>query len=94
MILKCLKQAKFKQYLGHFDILPSKTEGTQKVLIQLAFDFASDKRTIHEEIYIFDEIGLPSSIGGSLGLFIGFSFFSYISEIMDLVVKQILKSSF
>jgi len=30
---------------------------------------------IYEEILVVDEIGLLGSIGGSLGLFIGFSFF-------------------
>ena len=39
---------------------------------------------------ILDDIGLLGSLGGSLGLFIGFSFFGYLSKIIDGFANKIL----
>ena len=41
-----------------------------------------------EEVLIFDNVGLISSLGGALGLFVGFSFFGYIGSIIDKVVDK------
>ena len=52
-------------------------------LLDISMEFSSNIRTVHDEVYILDGIGLLGSLGGSLGLFIGFSFFGYIANIID-----------
>ena len=44
--------------------------------------------TILEEVYIMTEIDFIGSVGGSLGLFLGFSFFSYASFVLDQVFNR------
>ena len=49
--------------------------------------------TVHQEYYIFDEIGMISSVGGTLGMFIGVSFNNVISAILDAVKTLFLQHS-
>ena len=56
---------------------------TNTSLLDITMEFSSNIRTVHDEVYILDGIGLLGSLGGSLGLFIGFSFFGYIANIID-----------
>ena len=81
-VLKCLEQARAKQYKKRVEHIQFDYLG--QTSIQLVFNFSSNTRWVHEEYYLFDEIGLLGSIGGSLGLFIGFSFFDYLSKILDV----------
>ena len=52
------------------------------------FSFASKSINVHEEVLIFDETGLVGSIGGSLGLFIGFSFFGSIVTFLNVILDK------
>ena len=58
-------------------------------LLDMNMEFSSNIRTVHEEVYNFDGIGFLGSVGGSFGLFIGFSFFGYIANIIDTFAKII-----
>ena len=49
---------------------------------------ASKTRNVHEEILIFDEIGLVGTLGGSLGLFVGFSFLGAISPCVETLIDK------
>ena len=51
--------------------------------LQMVFVAASKKRNVFEETLIFDTIGLIGSLGGSLGLFVGFSFFGYMTPVLE-----------
>ena len=55
--------------------------------------YTSKDADIFEEILIVDEISLIGSLGGSLGLFIGFSFFGYITTLLDVIVDKIFYMS-
>ena len=56
--------------------------GTHQVY--LGYNFAPPRTiTIHEEYLIYDTIGLIGSIGGTLGMFIGFSFSSTLGALMQ-----------
>ena len=92
----CLSQSQFYQYSAlSNDLIPlAPIEGnfveaetlkifTNASLIDISMEFSSNIRTVHDEVYILDGIGLLGSLGGSLGLFIGFSFFGYIANIID-----------
>ena len=51
--------------------------------VYFAYNFAPPKTVVvHEEYLIYDTIGLIGSVGGTLGMFIGFSFSGTISQII------------
>ena len=56
---------------------------------QFIIKLASTKRNVFEEILILDEIGLIGSLGGSLGLFVGFSFFGYAIPILEAAFNKV-----
>ena len=95
-IQNCLNQSQFYQYSAvSNDLFPltpieeniAEAESleifTNTSLLDITMEFSSNIRTVHDEVYILDGIGLLGSLGGSLGLFIGFSFFGYIANIID-----------
>ena len=94
MVQKCLMQSNFQQYStvsnemialplqGQLYNLPNMS------LIEIAIVFSSNVQTLHEEVLILDGIGLLGSLGGSLGLFLGFSFFDYIAMLIDMICKK------
>ena len=55
--------------------------------IQIHLKYASNKIDVYEETLMSDETSLVGSLGRSLGLFVGFSFFGY-------AMQSILKSRF
>ena len=60
-------------------VIEDLNNATEDMNVHLSITFPSKDVTIFEEILIFDEISLIGSLGGSLGLFVGFSFFGYIT---------------
>ena len=95
-IYRCLYQKSFKQYttrVEQFDFEIVKEDllvlnGTEDMNVQFNLLFASTSVDIFEEILIFDEISLLGSLGGSLGLFIGFSFFGYITTLLHVIMDK------
>lgn len=49
--------------------------------------------TVHEEYLIYDLLGLVGSVGGTLGMFIGFSFINLISYTLAVIKKLFTKSN-
>ena len=81
-----MDQKEFKHYI-------TKIERTQfnydnLTISQFFLSFSEKVRIIHKEVLVFDEIGLLGSLGGALGLFIGFSFFGYISMLLDALLDK------
>ena len=84
------KTCKILQYSGEVEFDANLTHldpplyGTHQVY--LGYNFAPPRTvTIHEEYLIYDAIGLVGCIGGTLGMFIGFSFSSTIGALMQKI---------
>ena len=55
--------------------------------IEFYWMFPSTIIKVHNEYLIYDMTGLIGSIGGSLGLFVGFSFRDFFSYFIGLVIE-------
>ena len=92
----CLQLKQFKQYsVARITKDEFRTDDTQVVMgndsmsILMKFKNASNKINVYEETLMFDETSLVGSLGGSLGLFVGFSFFGYAMPIMETIFDKI-----
>ena len=50
--------------------------------------YKSPQKDVHEERLVYDQSGMVSQLGGILSLFLGFSFFSLISDLLDFIAKK------
>ena len=82
---QCNIQCKITEYTAK----TSKVQGDPKQYgnrsANAFFGHTSAFRTITEEYLIYDEIGVVGNVGGSLGLFLGFSFFGIFSDCLDFL---------
>ena len=53
----------------------------------VGFSFASVATTVRREVYIYSTLSFISDLGGSLGLFVGFSFFGLWDVFQAVFVK-------
>ena len=66
------------------------TENTDKIRpgkIQISLSLSTDEVKVQEEYLIYNEVDLVGIIGGTMGLFIGFSFFDIINDVIAYVAK-------
>ncbi len=64
----------------------------------LTIEFASMDVEVREELLIFDFNAIVSAVGGSLGLFLGFSFYDLYIWVLDIIwdwccIKKLNKQS-
>ena len=94
-IHSCLQQKQFKQYsvarITKDEFGTDETEWTGKDSngILMKFKYASKKINVYEETLMFDDTSLIGFLGGSLGLFVGFSFFGYAMPIVEIIYDKI-----
>ena len=95
---RCLYQKAIKHYTTTAveqveleSVIEELNDATEDMNVFLSIRFPSKDVTIFEEILIFDEISLIGSLGGSLGLFVGFSFFGYITTFLDAILDKIFE---
>ena len=87
---KCPKPCSILEYSGKLDYWAPKYDHYQQyndtITIHLRFQ-SPEVITIYEEYLIYDFNGMLGSIGGTLGLFVGFSFSSAIELFINLLKR-------
>ena len=64
------------------------TRANDKDTIYAGIDLSSNSRVVKEEILIYDNLSLIGTLGGTLGLMIGFSFFGCIDYILSKIFRK------
>ena len=91
---QCLKVKEFNQYSVEFQStemdmdLMDEYGLTNDSTIQFCLKFSSNISTENQEILVFDEIDLLGSLGGALGLFVGFSFLGCATTFLENVFNK------
>ena len=80
---KCLKQKKTVQYDANFFFNSARESNETEFRFNMYFDKST--KDVKEEILMVPIEDFIGSIGGSLGLFVGFSCFTYLSLFIDKV---------
>ena len=65
--------------------------GPTRVRFELVMN---DIRKIEKQVLVYDTIDVIGAIGGSLGLFLGFSFFDVISKCLDNLIMPLINKLF
>ena len=83
---ECQKPCAYTEYRGKL-YKHTKFEGNDYGYVTWSYKFAFDEVKVNEEYLIYDTVGVIGVVGGTLGLFIGFSFKDLINDIIDFVQK-------
>ena len=78
---RCLKPRQTTLY--NAESKPLKKSSPRRETVELTFTYSSDQIKIEEETLIIGTSSYIGSVGGSLGLFLGFSVFTYLSCFID-----------
>ena len=86
LIKDCNSTCIQSQYIGQTII--SKGRSKRDNEIQISYEFPSNEVQIVEEYLMFGFNELIGTIGGHSGLFIGFSFYGFISTILEYIKSK------
>ena len=75
----------YKKGNSEYKVKPSNRLGSFQKNLYLS---ANSERKVNQEYYIYDGLAMVGSIGGSLGLFIGFSFFDVMCLVLDFLSEK------
>ena len=76
----CLFPCTYIEYrVGHTKQLPFQSSG-------IWVSFGSLATIVRKEVYVYPFINLVADLGGTLGLFLGFSFFAVIDIFRDIIL--------
>ena len=85
----CLKQCQSKSSRLNIKRVKAKPIYKQgEIQLDIYFTVSPDK-IIYKEYLIYDGVGMFGSIGGSLGLFVGFSIFDSLCPILEFLLKKL-----
>ena len=63
----------------------------ENITFKFTYRMPTNSTTIYEEYWIYDEINAIASVGGTLGMCIGFSFTSLVSSLINILQYLLLK---
>ena len=87
-VKSCLKMKKSLNFNSDVQIIKgSPLSGEKNASVDLILMYKNQEKTVTEEILVYDTPGMVSQIGGILSLFLGFSFFSLLCDLFELIQK-------
>ena len=90
-MVSCLKPTVTMQYRTQPLVYDWKPSLNTSILLWIWYD--SNQLEMKTEAFVMDIRDFLGSVGGSLGLFLGFSLFSYLSFLLDKVFEKIAKQA-
>ena len=87
-VKSCLKMKKSLNFNSEVQLIKgSPLAGKKNASVDLILMYKNQEKTVTEEILVYDTPGLVSQINGILSLFLGFSFFSLLCDLFELIQK-------
>ena len=86
---KCKIQCNYIEYSANVENLDYQYNNYSDMSADAVIYSESPTRTFNKEYLIYDVPGLIGNIGGSLGLFMGISFYGAFSDILEFVLKKL-----
>ena len=89
--LKCKHSCTILQYSGsvvHWNSIFPKNESYNEHQFEYQFGNTDNKMTVFHEYLIYDSMGMIGSVGGTFGMFIGFSMTGVISSIIEFFKER------
>ena len=81
---ECTTSCQQLQYSGKIKKFPPQVNED----IEIAFRFPLTKILNYEEYLIYDFNGMIGAVGGSLGMFLGFSFLDFVFSFIDFIYEK------
>ena len=89
VVSNCKIQCKIKEYTAQVDKSSFEVNDYGNRSADVMIMHTSALRTVTKEYLIYDAPGMVGNVGGSLGLFLGFSFFGFFSDFLDLLRNKL-----
>ena len=87
--MNCLKIKDKNNFKSSIQLIQGTPFNNNSKKIDLIITYKSKEKTIHEEVLVHDAADMVAQIGGISSLFLGFSFFGILSDLLDFVRKKI-----
>ena len=91
IIRNCKIQCQIEEYTGEFSKNSIEVNEYGNRSADIMISSSADLRTVTREYWVYDAAGLVGNVGGSLGLFIGFSFFGFFSDFLDFLRNKLTR---
>ena len=83
---QCKNPCNIVEYIGRSQEHLDKDD---KKLLTLIIYFVSNEIKVQEQYFIYSDVDLIGIVGGNLGLFIGFSFFDKIKQLISFITNRL-----
>ena len=89
-VAECLKMKNYESFKSDISIVKDYALGDKKdSMVLVMMKYKDNEKTTHEEKLIYDFPDMVSQLGGILSLFLGFSVFSVICDVIDHIKMKI-----
>ena len=86
----CLQPKKSKEYKSKVLVVKgSELTSNGYSVVSLTLSYKDYRKTINEEITVYDTPGLVYQLGGVISLFLGISFFTIVCDLLDCIKEKI-----